>query len=88
MTRLLTCAALVAALLPACAGTSSPADAGFRSYYGASGAYAGGAVSRGGYVTHTDRGGRFVGSSVTRGNVTVIYGANGSRAGTIVRSGR
>jgi hypothetical protein len=81
MIRLLTCAALIAAL-------TATAAAGSRSYYNANGSYAGSSITRGNYSTFTDGGGRYVGSSVTRGRTTVIYGANGSRAGSSVRTGR
>jgi hypothetical protein len=88
MTRLTLAAALIAALIPACAGTSLPAAAGSTSYYSASGSYAGSSITRNGYTTFTNRKGSYVGSSVTRGNTTTLYGANGSRAGTITRNGR
>jgi hypothetical protein len=86
MTRLLTAGALIAALIPACAGT--PASAGQRSYYNANGSYAGSSITRNSSTTFTDGGGRYIGSSVTRGNTTTLYGANGSRAGSITRTGR
>ena len=88
MTRLTLATALLAALIPAFAGTSSPANAGSLSFYGRNGSYAGSSITRGNYSTFTDAGGRYIGSSIRSGRTTTIYGANGSRAGSITRTGR
>jgi hypothetical protein len=86
MTRALIVAAVLITFIPACTGT--PAAAGFRSFYGANGAYIGGAITRNGHTTYTNAGGRYIGSSITRGRTTVIYDRTGSRAGSSTRTGR
>jgi hypothetical protein len=80
MTRLLTAAALIAAL-------TAPASAGSSSFYSPTGAYIGGSITRGNSTTFTNRNGSYIGSSTTRGNTTTIYDSRGSRAGSITRTG-
>jgi hypothetical protein len=48
----------LALAVAAIAALTVPASAGFRSYYSASGAYAGSAITRGSYSTFTNGGGR------------------------------
>ena len=63
-------------------------DAGFRSFYGSNGSYAGSSITRNGHTTFTDGGGRYVGSSIRSGRTTTIYDRTGSRTGSIARTGR
>jgi hypothetical protein len=61
--------------------------AGSASYYGANGAYAGSSITRNGHITFTNSGGAYV-AATTRGRTTTLTGANGSRVGSVTRTGR